>query len=210
MALSAFRSETVIRPSDLERRDRHPALARRHHNKNYLVTDGERRASYGWRDIRCMGDALQRARGDAGGGDTEFPEGALLRALRSGARFYRGRSYARRCASRPRPLRALVKRVHREMRASARSDARLQRLPHLRDYAHTLVEDQSAWRRDCRVFSPRRDVERRSAIDFVFAHNDLLAANSSDDASVCGWSMDYAAGTRPCSISGLSSNNGFA
>jgi thiamine kinase-like enzyme len=84
----------------------------------------------------------------------------------------------------------------------------------LRDYAATLRDGQSPYATRLADLLPRIDTlqHRVGAIDLVFGHNDLLAANFIDDGArlwLIDW--DYAGFAAVLfDLGGLASNNGFA
>ena len=109
---------------------------------------------------------------------------------------------------------ALVKRVHREIARHLRGPTLAFNVFHIiRDYAHTLKEDQSRMSAQLpRFLSVAEALERAvGPIDLVFGHNDLLAANFIDDGKrlwLVDW--DYAGWNTPLfDLGGLASNNGF-
>ncbi len=187
-------------------------------NKNYLVTDAERRAV-----VRCGGDILVH-------GVMRFNELAAMRAaaaaeispklLYAGSSvlvldFIAGRSYG------PEDVRenrdrcvALIKRAHRELPKHLRGPTLAFNVFHIiRDYAHRLIEDKSRMAPQTpRFLGAAETLERMvGPIDLVFGHNDLLAANFIDDGArlwLVDW--DYAGWTTPLfDLGGLASNNGF-
>jgi thiamine kinase-like enzyme len=187
-------------------------------NKNYLVTDAERRAV-----VRFGGDifvhgvmrfnelAATRAAGAAGISPKVVYVGPSVLVLD----FIAGHSYgpedAR--ADRDRCV-ALVKRVHREIAVHLRGPTLAFNVFHIvRDYAHRLIEDRSRMTAQLPRFLAAADALERivGPIDLVFAHNDLLAANFIDDGKrlwLVDW--DYAGWNTPLfDLGGLSSNNGF-
>lgn len=187
-------------------------------NKNYLVTDGERRAV-----VRFGGDipvhgvmrfnelAATQAAGAAGISPKVLYAAPSVLVLD----YIAGRSYS------PADVRAdrdrcgaLVKRVHREIATHLRGPTLCFNVFHIiRDYAHTLVEDRSRMAAQTpRFLAASQALERAvGAIDLVFGHNDLLAANFIDDGTrlwLVDW--DYAGWNTPLfDLGGLSSNNGF-
>ena len=219
MALSASDPETVIRALPIWNGgiDIQPLLGGIT-NKNYLVTDGERRAV-----VRFGGDipvhgvmrfnelAATRAAGEAGISPKVLYAAPSVLVLD----YITGRSYgpddAR--ADRDRCV-ALVKRVHREIARHLRGPTLAFNVFHIiRDYAHTLVEDQSRMTARLPLFLAAAEALERAVgpIDLVFAHNDLLAANFIDDGQrlwLVDW--DYAGWNTPLfDLGGLASNNGF-
>lgn len=187
-------------------------------NKNYLVTDSERRAV-----VRFGGDipvhgvmrfnelAASRAAGDAGISPKVLYAAPSALVLD----YIAGRTYGaddvrknrQRCV-------ALVKRVHRDIAAHLRGPILSFNVFHIiRDYAHTLVEDNSRMAPKIPGFLAASATLERAVgpIDLVFAHNDLLAANFIDDGKrlwLVDW--DYAGWNSPLfDLGGLSSNNGF-
>jgi thiamine kinase-like enzyme len=219
MALSASDPETVIRglPIWNARIDIQPLLGGIT-NKNFLVTDGERRAV-----VRFGGDiavhgvmrfnelAATRAAGDA-----EISPKVLYAAPSVLVLDYiTGRSYGPGDvrADRDRCV-ALVKRVHREIATHLRGPTLAFNVFHIiRDYAHTLTDDHSRMAARLPPFLDAAEALARAVgpIDLVFAHNDLLAANFIDDGRrlwLVDW--DYAGWNTPLfDLGGLSSNNGF-
>ena len=187
-------------------------------NKNYLVTDSERRAV-----VRFGGDipvhgvmrfnelAASRAAGDAGISPKVLYAAPSLLVLD----FVAGQTFSaadvrknrERCV-------ALVKRVHRDIAAHLRGPILSFNVFHIiRDYAHTLIEDDSRMAPKIPGFLAASATLERAVgpIDLVFAHNDLLAANFIDDGKrlwLVDW--DYAGWNSPLfDLGGLSSNNGF-
>jgi thiamine kinase-like enzyme len=155
--------------------------------------------------------AATRAAGDAGISPKVLYSAPSVLALD----FIAGRSYGPDDvrADRDRCV-ALVKRVHREIAAHLRGPTLAFNVFHIvRDYAHTLVEDQSRMAaRLPRFLAAAETLEQAvGPIDLVFAHNDLLAANFIDDGQrlwLVDW--DYAGWNTPLfDLGGLSSNNGF-
>jgi len=219
MALSASDPETVIRalPIWFGEIEIEPLLGGIT-NKNYLVTDRERRAV-----VRFGGDipvhgvmrfnelAATRAAGEAGISPKVLYAAPSVLVLD----YITGRSYGpddvradrERCV-------AMVKRVHREIAKHLRGPTLAFNVFHIiRDYARTLVEDQSRMAtRLPRLLSVAEALERAvGPIDLVFAHNDLLAANFIDDGKRL-WLVDWdCAGwnTPLFDLGGLASNNGF-
>jgi thiamine kinase-like enzyme len=109
---------------------------------------------------------------------------------------------------------ALAKRAHREIPEHLRGPSLAFNVFHiLRDYGHTLTEDRSPHAPALpRLLAVARVLECAvGAIDLVFGHNDLLAANFIDDGArlwLVDW--DYAGWNTPLfDLGGLSSNNGF-
>ena len=109
---------------------------------------------------------------------------------------------------------ALVKRVHREIATHLRGPTLAFNVFHIiRDYAHTLAEDQSRMAARLPRFLAAAEALERAVgpIDLVFGHNDLLAANFIDDGQrlwLVDW--DYAGFNTPLfDLGGLASNNGF-
>jgi thiamine kinase-like enzyme len=187
-------------------------------NQNYLVIDGRRRAV-----VRCGGDipvhgvmrfneqAASRAAGAAGVSPKvvySTPSALVLD-------YIEGRTYG------PEEVRAnresclaLVKRVHREIARYLRGPTLAFNVFHIiRDYTHTLTDDQSRMTSQLPHFlEASRMLEGAvGPIDLVFGHNDLLAANFIDDGRrlwLVDW--DYAGWNTPLfDLGGLSSNNGF-
>ena len=108
----------------------------------------------------------------------------------------------------------LLKRVHREIRHHLRGPAQAFWVFHvIRDYAHTLRDG----RHRLRASLPRwleansRLEDAVGAVEIVYAHNDLLAANLIDDGRrlwLVDW--DYAGFNSPLfDLGGLASNNGL-
>lgn len=187
-------------------------------NKNYIVTDGDRRVV-----VRLGGDipvhgvmrfnelAASRAAGAAGISPKVLCAAPMAMALE----FIPGRTYEaedvrknrNRCVD-------LVKRVHRELARHLRGPTLAFNVFHvIRDYAHTLVEDESRILPQLpRLLAASEVLEKAvGPIDLVFGHNDLLAANFIDDGRrlwLVDW--DYAGWNTPLfDLGGLSSNNGF-
>lgn len=187
-------------------------------NKNYLVSDGERRVV-----VRFGGDipvhgvmrfnelAASKAAGDAGISPKVLYAAPSVLALD----YVEGRSLSA-CdvrADRDRCV-AMVMRVHHELAAHLRGPALSFNVFHIiRDYAHTLAEDESRFAPQLPRFSVIAEALERAVgpIDLVFGHNDLLAANFIDDGRrlwLVDW--DYAGWNTPLfDLGGLSSNNGF-
>lgn len=188
-------------------------------NRNYLVADEGRRVV-----VRFGGDipihgvmrfnelAASLAAGAAGISPKVLYAAPCVLAME----YIAGRSYGpgdvradrERCV-------ALVKRVHREIAARLRGPTLCFNVFHIiRDYAHTLVEDESRMAPRLGDFlSACKTLERSvGPIDLVFGHNDLLAANFIDDGErlwLVDW--DYAGWNTPLfDLGGLSSNNYFA
>ncbi len=187
-------------------------------NKNYLVTDGERRAV-----VRFGGDipvhgvmrfnelAATLAAGAAGISPKVLYAAPYVLVLD----YIAGKSYH------PEDVRAdrdrcvgLVKRVHHEIAKHLRGPTLAFNVFHvIRDYAHTLIEDQSRMSSQRPRFLAAAETLERAVgpIDLVFGHNDLLAANFIDDGKrlwLVDW--DYAGWTTPLfDLGGLASNNGF-
>jgi thiamine kinase-like enzyme len=187
-------------------------------NKNYIVTDGDRRVV-----VRLGGDipvhgvmrfnelAASRAAGAAGVSPKVLCAAPMAMALE----YIPGRTFdaqdvrqnRKRCVD-------LVKRVHRELARHLRGPMLAFNVFHvIRDYAHTLVEDESRILPQLPPLLAASDVLEKSVgpIDLVFGHNDLLAANFIDDGRrlwLVDW--DYAGWNTPLfDLGGLSSNNGF-
>jgi thiamine kinase-like enzyme len=187
-------------------------------NKNYIVTDGDRRVV-----VRLGGDipvhgvmrfnelAASKAAGAAGVSPKVLYSAPMALALE----FISGRTYdaqdvranRRRCVD-------LVKRVHREVARHLRGPTLAFNVFHvIRDYVHTLVEDRSRIAAQLpRLLAASEMLEKAvGPIDLVFGHNDLLAANFIDDGQrlwLVDW--DYAGWNTPLfDLGGLSSNNGF-
>ncbi|MGA8170195.1 MAG: choline kinase family protein [Methylocystis sp.] len=219
MASNASDPETVIRalPVWNGRIDIQPLLGGIT-NKNYLVTDAERRAV-----VRFGGDipvhgvmrfnelAATRAAGEAGISPKVIYAAPSVLVLD----FIAGRSYAPKDARADRDrCVALVKRAHREITKHLRGPTLAFNVFHIiRDYAHRLVADQSRMTARLPGFLAAAETLERAVgpIDVVFAHNDLLAANFIDDGKrlwLVDW--DYAGWNTPLfDLGGLSSNNGF-
>lgn len=187
-------------------------------NKNYLVSEKRRRVV-----VRFGGDIPVH-------GVMRFNELAAAKAAATAGispkvlyasppflvmEFIEGRTY---CAEDVRKdihrCVALAKRVHRELPAYLRGPTLCFNVFHvIRDYAHTLVEDGSRKTSDLpRYLRASETLERAvGAIDLVFGHNDLLAANFIDDGArlwLVDW--DYAGWNTPLfDLGGLSSNNDF-
>jgi thiamine kinase-like enzyme len=182
------------------------------------VTDGERRAV-----VRFGGDipvhgvmrfnelAATRAAGDAGISPKVLYAAPSVLVLD----YIAGHSYGPEDvrADRDRCV-ALVKRVHREIATHLRGPTLAFNVFHIiRDYAHTLVEDQSRMAARLPLFLAAAETLERAVgpINLVFAHNDLLAANFIDDGQrlwLVDW--DYAGWNTPLfDLGGLSSDNGF-
>jgi thiamine kinase-like enzyme len=187
-------------------------------NKNYLVADGERRAV-----ARIGGDipvhgvmrfneqAASQAAGEAGISPKVRFAGPSVLVLD----YIAGRSYgADDIRSNRERCHALVKRVHREIAPHLRGPILSFNVFHIiRNYQLTLVDDQSRMVPELpSLLAASETLERAvGAIDLVFCHNDLLAANFIDDGArlwLVDW--DYAGWNTPLfDLSGLSSNNGF-
>jgi thiamine kinase-like enzyme len=219
MALSTSDPETVIRALPLWKGgiEIQPLLGGIT-NKNYLVTDAERRAV-----VRFGGDIPVH-------GVMRFNELAATRAaaaaeispklLYAGPSvlvldFIEGHSLTagQVRANRDRCV-ALVKRMHRELPAHLRGPTLAFNVFHIiRDYAHTLDEDRSRMAAQLpRLLGAAEALERAvGSIDLVFGHNDLLAANFIDDGMrlwLVDW--DYGGWTTPLfDLGGLASNNNF-
>jgi thiamine kinase-like enzyme len=155
--------------------------------------------------------AASRAAGAAGISPKVLYAAPMAMALE----FISGRTYEpedmranrRRCVD-------LIKRVHREVALHLRGPTLAFNVFHIiRDYAHTLVEDKSRMAAKLpRLLKASEILEKATgAIDLVFGHNDLLAANFIDDGRrlwLVDW--DYAGWNTPLfDLGGLSSNNGF-
>ena len=219
MALSASDPEAVIRAlpiwrGEIEIRPLLGGIT----NKNYLVKDQARRAV-----VRFGGDipvhgvmrfnelAATRAAGEAGISPKVLYAAPSVLVLD----YVAGKSYGPDDvrADRDRCV-ALVKRVHREIARHLRGPTLAFNVFHIiRDYAHTLKEDQSRMSAQLpRFLSVAEALERAvGPIDLVFGHNDLLAANFIDDGKrlwLVDW--DYAGWNTPLfDLGGLASNNGF-
>jgi len=188
-------------------------------NKNYLVTDAARRAV-----VRFGGDIPVH-------GVMRFNELAATRAAAAAGispkvlyaapsvlvlDFVEGRTYGAEDVRRELPrCVALLKRVHRDLPKHLRGPTLAFNVFHvIRDYAHTLDEDQSRMAPQLPEFlAAAEELERAvGPIDLVFGHNDLLAANFIDDGQrlwLVDW--DYAGWTTPLfDLGGLASNNGLA
>jgi thiamine kinase-like enzyme len=187
-------------------------------NKNYLVTDGDRRAvaRFGG-DMPVHGvmrfNELSAARAAAAAGVSpkvlySAPSVLVMDHIR-------GRTFApedvranvERCVS-------LVKRVHCDMPAHLRGPTLSFNVFHIiRDYAHTLAEDESRMAQRLPHFLAAGAALEKAVgpIELVFGHNDLLAANFIDDGSrlwLVDW--DYAGWNTPLfDLGGLASNNDF-
>jgi len=177
-------------------------------NKNYLVTDAERRAV-----VRFGGDifvhgvmrfnelAATRAAGAAGISPKVVYVGPSVLVLD----FIAGHSYgpedAR--ADRDRCV-ALVKRVHREIAVHLRGPTLAFNVFHIvRDYAHRLIEDRSRMTAQLPRFLAAADaLERIVGRSIWFSRITTCSPPiSSTTASVFGWSIGITpAGIRPCSI----------
>jgi len=187
-------------------------------NKNYIVTDGDRRVV-----VRLGGDipvhgvmrfnelAASRAAGAAGVSPKVLYSAPLALALE----FISGRTYEAQDvrANRQRCV-DLVKRVHREVARHLRGPTLAFNVFHvIRDYVHTLLEDRSRITPQLpRLLAASEVLEKAvGPINLVFGHNDLLAANFIDDGRrlwLVDW--DYAGWNTPLfDLGGLSSNNGF-
>ncbi|MFO1101290.1 MAG: choline kinase family protein [Methylocystis sp.] len=187
-------------------------------NKNYIVTDGDRRVV-----VRLGGDipvhgvmrfnelAASRAAGAAGISPKVLCSAPTALALEyiSGCTYDAEdvRQNRGRCVE-------LVKRVHRELARHLRGPTLAFNVFHvIRDYALTLVDDQSRIAPQLpRLIAASEVLEKAvGPIDLVFSHNDLLAANFIDDGRrlwLVDW--DYAGWNTPLfDLGGLSSNNGF-
>ncbi|MBG0802470.1 phosphotransferase [Methylocystis sp. H4A] len=187
-------------------------------NKNYIVKDGDRSVV-----VRLGGDipvhgvmrfnelAASRAAGAAG----ISPKVLFAAPMAMALEYISGRTYEpedmranrRRCVD-------LIKRVHREVALHLRGPTLAFNVFHIiRDYAHTLIEDKSRMSAKLpRLLAASEILEKATgAIDLVFGHNDLLAANFIDDGRrlwLVDW--DYAGWNTPLfDLGGLSSNNGF-
>jgi thiamine kinase-like enzyme len=187
-------------------------------NQNYVVKDGERRAV-----VRFGGDipvhgvmrfneqAASRAAGEAG----VSPKVLYVAPNALVLDYIEGRTYGPDDvrADRARCL-ALMKRAHREIPHYVRGPILSFNVFHIiRDYAHTLADDQGRMAPQTPRFVATADCLQRAVgpIDLVFGHNDLLAANFIDDGTrlwLVDW--DYAGWNTPLfDLGGLSSNNGF-
>jgi thiamine kinase-like enzyme len=219
MALSASDPETVIRALPIWRGEIEiQPLLGGITNKNYLVKDQARRAV-----VRFGGDipvhgvmrfnelAATLAAGSAGISPKVLYAAPSVLVLD----YIAGKSYGPDDvrADRDRCV-ALVKRVHREIAKHLRGPTLAFNVFHIiRDYAHTLAEDQSRMSAQLARFVRVAEALERAvgAIDLVFGHNDLLAANFIDDGKrlwLVDW--DYAGWNTPLfDLGGLSSNNGF-
>jgi thiamine kinase-like enzyme len=109
----------------------------------------------------------------------------------------------------------LVARTHREIPQYLRGPVLSFNVFHiLRDYGHSLRAGDHRLLGDLpRLLDKAARLERAAgAIDLVFGHNDLLAANFIDDGKrlwLVDW--DYAGFNTPLfDLGGLSSNNGFS
>jgi thiamine kinase-like enzyme len=187
-------------------------------NKNYLVVGDKCRAV-----VRVGGDipvhgvmrfneqAASRAAGEAG----VSPKVIFSTPTALVLNYVEGRTYG------PEDVRAnsekclaLVKRAHREVARRLRGPTLAFNVFHIiRDYAHTLTDDQSRMAPQLpRFLQASEKLERAlGPIDLVFGHNDLLAANFIDDGKRL-WLLDweYAGWNTPLfDLGGLSSNNGF-
>jgi thiamine kinase-like enzyme len=187
-------------------------------NKNYLVSDGRRRAvvRYGG-DIPVHGvmrfNELAAAKAAAAAGISPRVLYAATPFLVMD--FIEGRTYEpenvranrERCVS-------LIKRAHREIPTHLRGPTLCFNVFHvIRDYAHSLQDKASRAVPLLGQLLERAERLERAVgpIDLLFAHNDLLAANFIDDGArlwLIDW--DYAGwGTPLFDLGGLSSNNGF-
>ena len=187
-------------------------------NRNYLVDDGRRRAV-----VRFGGDipvhgvlrfneqAASKAAGAAGISPAVLYAGPSVLVLD----YIEGRTFASDDvrANRERCV-ALVKRVHREIPLHLRGPTLAFNVFHIiRDYGHTLNDDQSRMAPQLPRFLEAAAILERAIgpIELVFGHNDLLAANFIDDGQrlwLVDW--DYAGWNTPLfDLGGLSSNNGF-
>ena len=187
-------------------------------NRNYLVDDGRRRAV-----VRFGGDipvhgvlrfneqAASKAAGAAGISPAVLYAGPSVLVLD----YIEGRTFASDDvrANRERCV-ALVKRVHREIPLHLRGPTLAFNVFHIiRDYGHTLNDDQSRMAPQLPRFLEAAAILERAIgpIELVFGHNDLLAANFIDDGRrlwLVDW--DYAGWNTPLfDLGGLSSNNGF-
>lgn len=219
MTIRASDPETIIRALPIwnGRIDIQP-LAGGITNKNYLVIDGGPQA------VVRLGDDIPIH------GVMRFNELAATQAASAAGispkvlyaapsvlviDYISGRSYspADVRADRDRCV-ALMKRVHREMIPHLRGPTLSFNVFHIiRSYAHTLVEDRSRMSAQTARFRAASATLEHAvgAIDLVFAHNDLLAANFIDDGTrlwLVDW--DYAGWNTPLfDLGGLSSNNGF-
>lgn len=188
-------------------------------NKNYIVTDGDRRVV-----IRLGGDIPvhgvmrfnERAASRAAGAAGVSPKVLYAAPMALALEYVAGRTYEasdirenrKRCVD-------LVKRVHHEIARHLRGPTLAFHVFHIiRDYAHTLVEDRSRVSEKLpRLLAASEILEKATGpIDLVFGHNDLLAANFIDDGRrlwLVDW--DYAGWNTPLfDLGGLSSNNGFS
>lgn len=188
-------------------------------NKNFLVTDGERRAV-----VRFGGDILvhgvmrfnelaaSRAAGAAGISPKVLYSAPPLLVFD----FVEGRTYgAEDVRNNREKCVALIKRVHRDIAKHLRGPILSFNVFHIvRDYAHTLIDDDSRMAPLIPGFLVASETLEKAVgpIDLVFAHNDLLAANFIDDGKrlwLVDW--DYAGwNTALFDLGGLSSNNGFS
>jgi thiamine kinase-like enzyme len=110
---------------------------------------------------------------------------------------------------------AILRRCHHDVPRHLRGPVLAFNVFHvLRDYAATLRDGKSPYVPRLDELMPRVDELQRSvgAVDLVFGHNDLLAANFIDDGQrlwLIDW--DYAGfGASLFDLGGLASNSGFA
>lgn len=187
-------------------------------NRNYVVRDQVRRAV-----VRVGGDipvhgimrfnehAASHAAAAAGLSPPVLmtAPGLMVLDFIEGATFDSARVRARRddCL-------ALVARAHREMPLHLRGPILSFNVFHvIRDYGHSLADAGHRLAGDLpALLGKAARLERATgAIDLVFGHNDLLAANLMDDGKrlwLLDW--DYAGFNTPLfDLGGLSSNNGF-
>lgn len=187
-------------------------------NRNFVVRDGTRRAV-----VRVGGDipvhgimrfnehAASRAAAAAGisPGVIATAPGLLVLDYIEGQTFDAAMVRARRddCT-------ALIARAHRDMADYLRGPLLSFNTFHiLRDYGHSLRDGDHRLLDRLAEFADKaaRLEAAAGAIDLVFGHNDLLAANFIDDGErlwLLDW--DYAGFNTPLfDLGGLSSNNGF-
>ncbi|PWR19414.1 choline kinase family protein [Zavarzinia aquatilis] len=187
-------------------------------NRNFVVRDGTRRAV-----VRVGGDipvhgimrfnehAASRAAAAAGISPAVIATGPGLLVLD----YIEGQTFdAAMVRARRDDCTALVARAHRDMTDHLRGPLLSFNTFHiLRDYGHALRDGDHRLLDRLAEFADRAARLERAAgaVDLVFGHNDLLAANFIDDGRrlwLLDW--DYAGFNTPLfDLGGLSSNNGF-
>lgn len=187
-------------------------------NRNFLVVDGHRRVV-----VRSGGDipvhgilrfnelAASRAAAAAGISPAVIASAPGLLVLD----YIEGQTFdAAMVRARLDDCTALIARAHREIAGHLRGPLLSFNVFHiLRDYGHSLREADHRLFDRLGEFAAKADrlEAATGAIDLVFGHNDLLAANFIDDGRrlwLLDW--DYAGFNTPLfDLGGLSSNNGF-